>query len=99
VAFRKGTRSSSKLFLLIPAALINLLENPLKEPDMNDTPKNSLKSNNLHHLAPLGVSCVCTGPGGMGAHAENEYVLISHVVDITKVLALSIIQFLGVEEA
>lgn len=53
----------------------------------------------LHHLAPLGVSCVCTGPGGMGAHAENEYVLTSDVVNITKVLALSIIQFLGIEEA
>lgn len=52
----------------------------------------------LHHLAPLGVSCVCTGPGGMGAHAENEYVLTDHVVDITRVLALSIIQFLGAEE-
>ena len=53
----------------------------------------------LHHLAPLGVSCLCTGPGGMGAHAENEYVFTDHVVDITRVLALSIIQFLGAEEA
>jgi hypothetical protein len=35
----------------------------------------------------------------MGAHAENEYVFTDHVVDITRVLALSIIQFLGAEEA
>jgi len=53
----------------------------------------------LHHLAPLGIPCLCTGPGGMGAHAEDEYVLTSNVVDITKVLALSIIPFLGSEEA
>ncbi len=51
----------------------------------------------LHFLAPEGIPCVCTGPGGLGAHGENEYVFTDHVTGIAKILALSIIQFLGVE--
>jgi succinyl-diaminopimelate desuccinylase len=51
----------------------------------------------LHFLAPEGISCVCTGPGGLGAHAENEFVFTDHVMGIAKVLALTIIQFLGVD--
>lgn len=48
----------------------------------------------LHFLAPEGISCVCTGPGGFGAHAENEFVYTDNVVNITKILALAILGFL-----
>lgn len=56
-------------------------------------------STDLHHLAPLGIACVNTGPGGAGAHGPDEYVRTEDLVNVTKVLALTILDYLGGEDA
>ena len=56
-------------------------------------------STDLHHLAPLGIACANTGPRGAGAHGADEYVLTEEVINVTKVLALTILDYLGVAGA
>ena len=45
------------------------------------------------------VACANTGPRGAGAHGADEYVLTEEVINVTKVLALTILDYLGVEGA
>ena len=56
-------------------------------------------STDLHHIAPLGVACANTGPRGAGAHGVDEYVRTDEIINVTQVLALTILDYLGVEDA
>lgn len=51
-----------------------------------------------NYLSTTGMPIVVFGPDGKNAHSENEYVIANSIVKISKVYALSAMDFLGVKK-
>lgn len=59
--------------------------------------KSSISTSDGNYIADHGIDVITFGPGDfdMGAHGTNEYVPVDQVIDCTKILALTLIDWCG----
>jgi succinyl-diaminopimelate desuccinylase len=54
-------------------------------------------STDVHHIAALGIPCLCIGAGGGNAHMADEFVRVEEISLLAKTLAVIALRYLGYE--
>lgn len=52
-------------------------------------------STDVHHLAVLGIPCLCIGAGGGNAHMADEFVRVDEIPMLARTLAVTALRYLG----